>query len=225
MEAKKIKKGNFVEVDYTGRFKDEGTVFDTTEKEVAIASSLNKESDYKPIVICIGEGFILPALEEELIGKSTGKYSFELQPEQAFGKKSAKLLKLVPMKVFKQQDIMPHPGLDVTIDNQYGIVRTVGGGRVIVDFNHPLSGKDLVYDVKVNKFVTNDKDKVESLLKVAGMHYDSVSVKEKNAMIVLEHDMPVELRKLIDDKVKKMIGIKKIDYVVKKQEKKEEKKK
>ncbi|MFC2135877.1 peptidylprolyl isomerase, partial [Bacteroidota bacterium] len=195
-------------------------VFDTTVKEIAMAGNLNKKAKYESIIICVGEGYVLPAIEEQLIDKTAGKYKFELTPEQSFGKKSAKLLKLVPIKVFKQQDIMPYPGLEVNVDNNYGTIRNVSGGRVIVDFNHPLSGRDLVYEVEVKKFVTGDKEKIESLLKVAGIHYDSASVKEKNAMIVLEHDIPEEIKKAIDEKIKSTIGIKKIDYIVKKQDNK-----
>ena len=49
------------------------------------------------------------------------------------------------------QTLNPIPSLPVNIDNLNGIIRTVSGGRVIVDFNHPLSGRVLSYNVKVNK--------------------------------------------------------------------------
>lgn len=216
MESKKIKKGDFIELDYTGKFKDDGIIFDTTSREIAEANDLNKEANYKPVIICLGEGMMIPALEAALEGKTIGKNSFDLTPEMAFGKKSAKLLKLVPMKVFKQQDIMPYPGLEVNIDGTFGIIRNVSGGRVIVDFNHPLSGKDLSYDVNVKKIVTNDKEKVETMLQASRIHFDSVSVKEKNAMVVLEHDEPAEAKKFFEEKTNELVGIKKFNYVVKK---------
>ncbi|EFK97351.1 peptidylprolyl isomerase FKBP-type, partial [sediment metagenome] len=48
-----------------------------------------------------------------------------------------------------KDSIRPMPGLPVNIDGMYGIIRTVAGGRVIVDFNHPLSGKEIVYNSKL----------------------------------------------------------------------------
>ena len=48
----------------------------------------------------------------------------------------------------------------------FGVVKTVSGGRVLVDFNHPLAGKDLVYNVKINKIVDDIKEKLNSLLKM-----------------------------------------------------------
>ncbi|MBC8495132.1 peptidylprolyl isomerase [archaeon] len=216
MESKKIKKGDFIELEYTGKLKEDGSVFDTTKKEVAMASNLNKEADYRPIIVCVGEGHVLGALEKGLECKTIGKYDFNLEPEEAFGKKSAKLLKLIPMKVFKQQDIMPYMGLDVNVDGMYGIVRNVSGGRVIVDFNHPLSGREIIYEVEVLKFVTSDKEKLESVLQLLGVHYNSASVKEKNAMVVLEHEMSNEQKIMFEEKAKKLVGLKDIKYVTKK---------
>jgi FKBP-type peptidyl-prolyl cis-trans isomerase 2 len=126
------------------------------------------------------------------------------------------------MKVFKSQDIMPYPGLEVNIDNQFGIVKTVSGGRVIVDFNHPLSGKDLHYEVEVKRFITDDKQKMESFLSAAGLHYNSATVKEKKAMVVLEHEMPEELLKAVEKKIKETTNIESIKFITKKKEEKKE---
>ena len=225
MKNNKIEKGDFVEIDYVGMIKDEDKVFDTTKKKVADKNDLNPEADYKPITICIGEEHILPALEEQLEGKKTGEYKFELSPEEAFGKKSAKLLKLVPRKVFRQQDIQPFPGLEVNIDNNFGIVRSVSGGRVIVDFNHPLSGRDLVYEIEVKRFVEDKKEKLESYLNISQIPYDSASVKEKKATIVLPQELPDPMKEEFEKKVKELMDIEDINYVTKKgEEKKKEEK-
>jgi|TARA_Y100000031_G_C8159461_1_gene356209 FKBP-type peptidyl-prolyl cis-trans isomerase 2 len=215
LESKKIKKGDFIELDYTGRM-DDGTVFDTTIKKIAEANNLNKKVDYKPVVICVGESHILPALEEGLEGKKLGKHSFNLEPENAFGKKSAKMLKLVPLKVFKKQDIVPYNGLEVNVDGMFGIVRSASGGRIIVDFNHPLSGRNLSYDLNVKSFIADDKAKLESLLKLTRVHYDSVSVKDKKAVIVLDHDIQKEIKDDFEKKVLETIKLKHFDYIIKK---------
>lgn len=219
MESKKIKKGDFVEIDYTGTVSDDKQVFDTTKKEVAMANNLSHKEDFKPVVICVGESHILPALDAEIEGKTAGNYKFDLEPEKAFGKKSAQLLKLIPMNVFKKQDIQPFPGLEVNIDNNFGIIRTVSGGRVIVDFNHPLSGKNISYDVEVKGLVTDKKRQLESILQMNGVHINSTSIKDGNAIIVLEHEIPEEVKKALNEQLKKLVGISKANYVVKKQEK------
>ena len=57
---------------------------------------------YGPIIVCLGEGQLLKGLEKELEGKEIGKeYTIELTPENALGKKDAKLIRLIPVSVFK----------------------------------------------------------------------------------------------------------------------------
>lgn len=161
----KFKKHDFIEIEYTGSMED-GTIFDTTNEKVAEEAGLQKENaKFGPAIICLGENHVLKGIEDAIIGKEPGKLEVNLTPEQAFGKKNAKLLKLLPMKVFRKDNIQPFPGLEVNVDNTYGIVRTVSGGRIIVDFNHPLSGHSLKYDVKVNKIIKDTLEKAKSIFK------------------------------------------------------------
>ncbi len=164
-----IKKKDFVELEYTGKLKEEGLVFDTTDKELAKKSGIFQEHErYGTVVVCVGEGHLLKGLDLDLEGKDTNKpYTVELQPEVAFGKKDAKLLKIVPSNVFRQNKVNPVPGLQVNIDGMMGTIKTVNGGRTVVDFNHPFSSKALVYDYKINKILKDDLEKVKSFLIMA----------------------------------------------------------
>ncbi|MFS6939009.1 hypothetical protein ACDX33_11095, partial [Neisseria animaloris] len=73
--------------------------------------------------------------------------------EEAFGKRQVNLIKLVPTNIFTKQNMTPVPGLHVNLDGIYGVIRSVSGGRTIVDFNHPLSSHDLVYEVDIKRIV------------------------------------------------------------------------
>jgi FKBP-type peptidyl-prolyl cis-trans isomerase 2 len=172
-----VKKQDFIEIDYTARIKDDNQVFDTTQEQIAKDNGLGeKNAEYKPVVICVGESHILKGVEEHLVGKEIGKeYTIELAPENAFGKKDTKLIQMVPTSKFRQQKIQPVPGLQLNIDGVFGIIKTVSGGRCMVDFNHPLSGKDLVYTVKLNKLVEEDKSKLAALLNM-NLHMDDAEV-------------------------------------------------
>lgn len=190
-----INKGDFVELEYTGKTAEEGLVFDTTDEQIAKDNSLyNEDKEYGPTVICIGSRQLIPGLDEKLEGKDLEKnYKFEIGAEKAFGKKSAKLLKLVPLSVFRKQNISPIVGLQVVVDGMLGTVRTIGS-RVIVDFNHPLAGKDVIYDVKVNKIITDGKEKLESLLKIElNLKNFKIELNEKKATINLQKTVPQEV--------------------------------
>ncbi len=213
----KIKKGDFVEVEYTG--KTEGIVFDTTDEKIAKENDFhNKDVSYGPIVICIGEKHIIPGLDKRILGKNIGEYDFEITPEEGFGKKSAKLLRLIPITVFRKQNIQPMPGLQVNIDGLMGIVKTPGS-RVIVDFNHPLAGKELEYHVKVNKLIEDLNEKIKALVKIQfGLKDEdfSIIVKENTAEITLKKkdlDIPEEIQKVFKEKAVELTKIKDIKFI------------
>ncbi|MBI4452609.1 peptidylprolyl isomerase [Candidatus Woesearchaeota archaeon] len=201
-----LKKHDFVEINYTGRTKDDNAIFDTTEEDVAKKEGVyDKSSHYHPAVICLGENMMLKAVEDWLIGKETGKeYQIEVKAEDAFGKKNAKLLQMIPLNKFRQQNIQPVPGLQLNIDGMFGVVKTVGGGRCYVDFNHPLAGKDLVYSINIKRIIEDDSEKLKSFLELHfHMHDAQVELKEGKAIVKSKHDMPKEAL----EELKKIAGI------------------
>ena len=163
--AETIKKNDFIELNYTGKLTD-GKVFDTTEEKVAKDNGIYQEKmNFSPAVICVGEKQILPGLDEELIGKEINKeYEIKLTAEKAFGKRDVKKVKIVPISTFKEHNVEPQPGLQIDVDGKMGTVMRKAGGRVIVNFNHPLSGKEVIYSIKVNKIITDNKEKIVSFL-------------------------------------------------------------
>lgn len=200
-----IKKHDFVEIEYTGRIKEDNTIFDTTEENVARENDLyDKNADYYPAIICVGENNILKGLEEQMVGKETGKeYTFDVNSGDAFGRKDAKLIQLIPTSKFRQQNIQPVPGLQLNIDGVFGVIKTVSGGRCLVDFNHPLAGKDLTYNVKIKRVVDDNKERLNSLLKMHLHIKDAeIELKEESAEIKLKHNIPKqaqeEFKKIVD---------------------------
>lgn len=220
----KLKKGDFIQINYVGRLKETNQIFDLTDEELAKKENIHQEgAKYKPIIICIGEGDVVKGLDEGLIDKEIGKsYTIEISPEDGFGKKDAKLIKLVNTNIFLKQNINPVPGLQVNIDNVIGIIRTVTGGRTLVDFNHPLAGRALFYEVKILKKITDDKAKLEGLLSYH-LGIDKPDVKVEKGTAKINSEVPEMFRKQLEEKIKKLVpSIKKIEY--KKEEKEKEKK-
>lgn len=204
-----IKKGDFVEIEYTGKLKDGDFIFDTTNKKIAEENGIsNSKMEYGPVIICVGQRMTIPGLDDNLIGKEINKeYKIEILPEEGFGKKNAKLIQLIPNSKFKKQNINPIPGLQVEIDNQPGIVKIVTGGRVMVDFNHPLSGKNLVYEYKINKIIDNDEEKIKAYFDISFKIKDlKVKKTEKGYEISTKNEMPEILQKEFNNKLKEIIS-------------------
>ncbi len=212
--AENIHLHDFITLQYTGKLPD-GTVFDTTDEAVARQHQLyNKNASYSPMTICIGEKQILPGLDDALIGKEIGKKcTVPLSPEQAFGKRDIKNLRIVPMSVFREHKMNPQPGLQITVDGQLGIVNRVSGGRVIVNFNHPLAGREVQYEVNVLEKVTDAKKQLEAFLHTA-FHIPTkglqVELQEKKSMGALPMALPNEFLEMLGKKLATLTGLEEV---------------
>lgn len=224
----KIKKGDFVELEYTGKLED-GAVFDTTNEKTAKENGLyNEKAVYGPVIICMGQHHVLKGLDDAIEGKEPGQtFTAEIRPEDGFGKKNAKLLKMIPGNIFRRDGIEPVKGMPVNIDNNYGTIISVSGGRIIVDFNHPLASKKLIYDVKLDKIVEKDEDKIRALVKLKigddiKVKYDDAT---KTAVVEIEK-LPKEIQEIMKKGFMEIIpSLKDIKFEKEKKEDKVEEKK
>lgn len=217
-----VKKGDFIEIEYDGKLLD-GTVFDSTDAK-KIDYKEHEGHEHGPAIICIGEHQVLAGLDNFLDGKDISKdYSITLKPEDAFGKKDAKLIKLVPLDDFHRQKIEPQPGLAVSFDQELGTVMRVSGGRVMVNFNHPLAGREVIYEVKINKKIEDKSLQLQSYLKFA-MNLPGIESKVENdtAEITLPIGFPPQIEEELAKKLKEIIKVAEVSFKVKAPEGKKE---
>ncbi|MCK5149881.1 peptidylprolyl isomerase [Candidatus Pacearchaeota archaeon] len=212
-----LQKKDFIEIEFTGKTK-EGEIFDSNVKENLDKTNLSTKA--KPLIFCLGEAMFLKAIDDFLIGKDTGEYKIELQPEKAFGKRDSKLVQMIPMKIFIQHQINPVPGTMFNFDNKIAKILTVSGGRVMVDFNNPLAGKDVIYEVKVLRKIENIKEKAKSLIDFFTRKDFKFEIKDKKIFVETDKQF-AQFLILFKDKFKQLLDL---DLEVKEvEEKKEEK--
>jgi peptidylprolyl isomerase len=161
-----LQKGDFIIIDYVAKVKETGEIFDTTNEEVAKKEHLYKEGDiYEPKLVVIGEGWVLKALDESLtameIGKST---SAEIPPAKAFGDRDAEKVKRVSLRQLLAKEITPSIGLRIEYGGKMATVRAIGAGRVLLDYNPPLAGKTLVYEVTVQKKLETPRERAAAII-------------------------------------------------------------
>ncbi|WP_296887110.1 peptidylprolyl isomerase [uncultured Methanobrevibacter sp.] len=180
-----IKDGDFVRVNFTGKIKENDEVFDTTYDEIAQEAEIFDENKtYKPIPIVVGGNHLLPAIEKEIVGLDAGdRKTVEVDSENGFGPRDPKAIQLIPMKEFKKQGMTPYPGMRISAEGGEGKILTVNGGRVKVDFNHPLAGKDLIYDVEVTEIIEDNDEKIKSMIE---LHYSNPNVDLEKTEISIE---------------------------------------
>ncbi|NOY11308.1 MAG: peptidylprolyl isomerase [Archaeoglobi archaeon] len=156
-----IKKGDFVKISYTAKLED-GTVIDSTDESVAREHGVYEEgARYGDIVVVVGEGHVLKGLDEDLEGKEVGyKGTVEVPPEKAFGEYDPDNKEVVSITKFSER---PVPGQRVRIGEKTGIVEKVIGRRAIVDFNHPLAGKKIIFEYEIKELIDKPEEKVKYL--------------------------------------------------------------
>lgn len=215
-----VKSGDFVEVSYVGRIKG-GEVFDLTDEKLAKEKGLfNENVLYGPMPVVLGAGHMLPGLEKSVVGMDAGSSKkVVLGPKDAFGPHVKERVQLIPEKIFKQRNVEPKAGMVVNVEGTIGRVQSVSGGRVLVDFNHPLAGKELEYDVKVEKLITEVAEKVTGLLKLYTRRaYTKFKVEvDKDETVIFPEtaavDVAPEAMRKVAEEAKKYCGVKTVKFV------------
>jgi FKBP-type peptidyl-prolyl cis-trans isomerase 2 len=180
---------------------------------------LNPQANPKPLVFSLGEGMFLKGVDDFLIGKEVGKYQIELVPEKAFGPRMKEFIQMVPIKIFGGQNINPFPGAVFNFDGRIAKILAVSGGRVTVDFNNPLAGKTVVYDINILKKIEDLNEKIKSFILFLFRRELNFSVKENKIIIEAEKEM-TQFIKMFGGKFKDMFNM---DVEVKEVEKKDSK--
>lgn len=206
----KIKEGDWVELDFIAQVKRTGQIFDLTKEKVAKDEGVYQENqEYEPRKIKIGSGQLIKGLDEFLVGKKTGeKYEVDIEPEKGFGKRNPDLIQLTSSAKLKKKGVNPVPGRPLNIDGKMATVRSVSGGRVILDFNHPLSGKELKYEVWPQRKIEKTEEKVKALsslfLRLEEDKY-KVKCKDNKVEIEIEEEIPEKIRNLFSEQLKSKV--------------------
>ncbi|MBW9140549.1 MAG: peptidylprolyl isomerase [Candidatus Aramenus sp.] len=161
-----FKDKDFLYIEYVAKIKDTGEVIDTTmEEEAKKANIYNPDKKYGPQLVILGEHRVIKGLEEALYNMNLNEEKvIEVPPEKAYGERDPSKVKILSLGEVKRQGINPYPNMLVRLqDGSLATVKSVSGGRVILDLNHPYAGKTIVYQVKVVKQLTDEKEKINAL--------------------------------------------------------------
>ena len=180
----KTKKGDFIELDFTGY--SDGKIFDSNIKEDL--QKISKDPKPRDLLIIIGEQIVVQGLDNALEDKEVGKeYKISLKPKEAFGERRQELIKTIPLKAFSKHNVDPRPGVTLFLDNYLVKIIAVSGARVTADFNNPLAGRNIEYKFKIRKIIEDEKEKVDAFFKIFFKSSQSYKIEEKT--VFLESDI------------------------------------
>jgi peptidylprolyl isomerase len=139
-----VKNGDTVRIQYKGRLED-GTVFDSSESGC-------------PLEFRVGDGEFLAGLEKGVVGMSVGESKRIIIPaaegygvhhaERVFEWDRSRLPAGADISVGKQLDMYRADGMPIMVT-----VVGVSDTSVTMDCNHPLAGKDLIFDITLEEIV------------------------------------------------------------------------
>ncbi|HEY5468627.1 MAG TPA: peptidylprolyl isomerase [Coriobacteriia bacterium] len=133
-----VKTGDTVTVHYRGTLLG-GAQFDSSEGR-------------DPLEFTVGAGQVIPGFEAALIGLAPGKTAtVTIKPAEAYGPKHDELVQTVSLEDFATD---PYVGGMVTLvspegDEMPGRIVAIDGEQVTLDFNHPLAGQTLVFQIEL----------------------------------------------------------------------------
>lgn len=135
-----VTKGSKVSVNYTGKF-DDGTVFDSSEGK-------------EPISFTVGGGQVIKGFDDAVVGMKKGEAKkITITPQEGYGDRDEKLQQQVPRSVFPQE-MKLEKGMGFSFKTPTGqvihaTITEANAEAVTVDMNHPLAGRNLIFDLKV----------------------------------------------------------------------------
>jgi peptidylprolyl isomerase len=146
---KKVETGDFVKLCYTGML-DNGMIFDKTEK-------------CKPLEVQVGSGGLVEGFESAIVGMGQNeKKSFVLEPDEAYGERDERLERTF-LRSSLPLSFEPFPGQVIVFMTENkrelpAIVKSVDDELLVVDFNHPLAGRSLLFEVEVAQIADTESD-------------------------------------------------------------------
>lgn len=135
-----VKKGDTVRVHYHGKLTD-GSTFDSSEGR-------------DPLEFTVGSGQVIKGFDDALVDMKVGdKKTVNIPVEEAYGHRTDEMMMEYPKTEFPA-DMTPEPGMELHMSDNSGnvfpvVIAEVKDDVVILDANHPLSGKDLVFDLEL----------------------------------------------------------------------------
>jgi peptidylprolyl isomerase len=173
----KAKRGDKVQLHYTGRLRD-GREFDTTEHagDGEWDNFRGRGVAFAPAEVLIGSGALFPVLEDALVGMEPGQtVRVEVPAAQAFGPRKEELVTELPLSDLapgedhvqsfrvaegRRRTNVFHPKVGEVIDLKgpdgeihSARVRSQTDTTITLDANHPLAGQDLVYEIRLVKIL------------------------------------------------------------------------
>jgi peptidylprolyl isomerase len=186
LQGKKVEEGDFILVKLTARTQ-KGTIFRVSSEEDAKKAGIYdeqkaKQGYYTPEFVIVGKpGFLNEGLTEVIKEMNFfEKKSVRIPPTKAFGKRDPQKIERIGIAKFRKLNEGKNPeiGKEFTKKSQgqvqRGTITNIVQGRVIVDYNHPLAGQNIDYNLEIIDKIEDFNEKIEYFMISKGIPQESI---------------------------------------------------
>jgi len=184
LEGKKVEEGDFVLLKMTARTQ-KGKIFRVSSEEDAKKAGMYEEEKaqqgyYTPEFVIIGKpGFINEGLTETIKDMNYfQKKSVKIPPTKAFGKRDPQKIERIGIAKFRKLNDGKNPeyGSDFTNKKgQRGVITNILQGKVIIDYNHPLAGQSIDYNLEIVDKIESFNEKIDYFFISKGIPKETAS--------------------------------------------------
>ena len=188
LEGKKVEDGDFILVKITAKTQ-KGKVFQVSSVEDAKRAGIYDEKKeqqgyYTPEFVIVGKaGFLNEGLTETIKELNYfQKKSVRIPPTKAFGKRDPQKIERIGIAKFKKLNNGKNPELGQEFakqtqqgQTQRGTVIRITQGKVVVDYNHPLAGQNIDYNLEIIDKIDNFNDKIEYFMTSKGIPKQNIA--------------------------------------------------
>lgn len=187
LQGKKVEEGDFILVKITARTQ-KGQIFRVSSEEDAKKAGIYdenraKQGYYAPDFVIVGKpGFVNEGLTETLKEMNFfEKKSVRIPPTKAFGKRDPQKIERIGIAKFRRLNEGKNPEIGKEFvkqsqgQTQRGTVTNIVQGRVIVDYNHPLAGQNIDYNLEIIDKIEDFNEKIEYFMISKGIPSENVS--------------------------------------------------
>lgn len=181
--------GDFIKINFEMYVGEDKKLVSTNSEQLAKDNDIYDEKlTYKEAVLIVGSENLFNEINESFKNGEVGKeYEVTIAPENAYGVRDPKNIKVHTVREFQRHEIDPVPGQEITLGNRKGRIISVTPGRVLVDYNHQWASKPVLYKYTIIGKVDSNDEKVKALIDY-NYNLDSekfeVKIKGKNIRIV-----------------------------------------
>jgi FKBP-type peptidyl-prolyl cis-trans isomerase SlyD len=163
-----LRDGDVVRVTYTARVGESGRVIETTDPDVASDATIEDIEATGPTPVVLGEGHVFEPVEAAIRDSTIGEsIRVTVDPEDAFGEGDPTDYTHVDI------DTVPgdrrEPGAELTHSGRSGFVESLDEGSARINFNHPLAGMAIEYELTVRERIETPLESVHAVLELYGL--------------------------------------------------------